>query len=83
MLSCKRRGVPVPVAPLLRIEVIFPKLGFTLVIFPVAGSVVTDPKPPEGLANIGWLNRLNASARKVNPPRSKRAVRFERAVSIS
>jgi hypothetical protein len=30
--------------------VIFPKLEFTLVIFPIA-SVVTEPNPPEGLPN--------------------------------
>src|SRR5262249_39210459 len=54
-----RRGAPVPVAPLLTMPVIFPKLALGFGGFPEK-----DPRLPEGLRYVGWLNKLKAAARK-------------------
>src|SRR5205807_9590886 len=51
-MSCKRRGVPVPTAPVFRMLVLTPKLD-------------VDEILAAGLAKFGWLNRLNASRPRV------------------
>ena len=64
-----RRGVPVPTAPVFRIDVICPK--------------PSDDRLPDGLSKMGWLNRLKASARKFIENRSLSRNLFCSAVSIS
>ena len=54
-----RRGAPVPVAPVLMMSVIFPKLALGL-----GAGPVKEPNPLAGFLKVGWLNRLKAAARK-------------------
>ena len=53
-----RRGAPVPVAPVFRIELILPKL-------PEGTPPLNEPRLVEGLPHCGWLSKLNAAARKL------------------
>src|SRR6266516_2831110 len=51
-MNCMRRGVPVPTGPLFNTSVMRPKLEVAAIL-------------DAGLAKLGWLNRLNASARNL------------------
>lgn len=72
-----RRGAPVPVAPVFRIEVILPKLPDEN--FPP----LNEPRLVEGLPHIGWLSKLNAAALKLNPTVSVILKFFVSELSIS
>lgn len=71
-----RRGAPVPVAPVFRIEVIVPKL-------PEGFPPLNEPRLVEGLPHIGWLSKLNAAALKLNPTVSVILKFFVSELSIS
>ena len=58
-------GAPVPVAPVFRMLVIFPKLAEGFGLLPVKA-----PKPLEGFLYCGWFSRLKAAARKFKRKRS-------------
>ena len=68
-MNCIRRGVPVPIAPVFKMLVIFPN--------------VEDEILAAGFAKIGWLNMLKTSARKIRFARSRMGVRFASARSAS
>ena len=64
-MNSTRRGAPVPVAPVLMMSVILPRLAEGL-------PPLKAPKLVPGLLYIGWLKRLKAAARKFMPNFSDR-----------
>jgi len=77
-INSRRRGAPVPVAPVFKISVILPKLAEGFGELPVK-----DPKLLDGFLYVGWLSKLKAAARKSKPNLSDSLKVFVSELSIS